>query len=211
MMRCLLMANGVYGDIAIYYEMAHRVDLVVCADGGANFAYQMGITPDCIVGDLDSIRPEIREYFANQGVRFIVYPAAKDYTDFQLALEAAEEMGADEIILIGTLGGRLDHTLANLYICIDAVQKGQKIIHFGPDVTIYMTNSRLRLQGRAGDLVSIMALTEKASGITLGNFAFPLQEAELYTKNPIGVSNRMTTDTAEISVGEGILVVFHYQ
>ena len=120
-------------------------------------------------------------------------------------------MGADEIILIGTMGGRLDLPLANLYICIDAVLKDKKIIHFGPDVTIYMTNSRLRLQGRAGDLVSIMALTEKASGITLGNFAFPLQEAELYTKNPIGVSNRMTTDTAEISVGEGILVVFHYQ
>lgn len=210
-MRCLLMANGIYGDITIYYELAHRADLVVCADGGANFAYQMGVTPDCIVGDLDSIRPEVKEYFAQQGVRFIVYPAAKDFTDFQLALKAAEEMGADEIILVGTLGGRLDHTLANLYICIDAVEKGRKIIHFGPDVTIYLVNSRLRLQGRVGDLVSVMALAGKVSGITLEGFAFPLEEAELYPENPIGVSNRMTAETVAISVGEGIVAIFHYQ
>jgi len=204
------MANGEYGDITIYYELAHKTDLVICADGGANYAYQIGVTPDYIIGDLDSIRPEVREYFSSQPVCFKEYLPAKDFTDTQLALALAADLGADEIILTGTLGGRLDHTLANLYSCIEAVQKGIKITHFGPDVTIYLTKSGLRLKGHAGDLVSIIPLTGKASGITISNFAYPLQEAVLYQEKPYAVSNQMLTDTAEIKIKEGIIAVFHY-
>ncbi|HPF44906.1 MAG TPA: thiamine diphosphokinase [Syntrophomonadaceae bacterium] len=210
-MKCLLMANGKYGDITAYYGLADRADLVICADGGANYAYQMGVLPDYIIGDLDSIRPEVREYFNKQQVIFKAYPPAKDFTDTQLALETAEDLGADEIIFVGTLGGRLDHTLANLYSCIETVRKGKKVSHFGSDVTIYLVNSQVRLKGRTGDLVSIIALTEKATGINISNFAYPLQDAVLYQDKPYAVSNRMLSDTAEIRVKKGIIAVFHYQ
>lgn len=210
-MICLLLANGEYGDITAYYPLAQKADLILCADGGANYAYQMGITPHYIIGDLDSIKPEVKEYFSGRKVGFKKYPAAKDFTDIQLTLALADELGADRIILLGTLGGRLDHTMANLYSCIEAVKKGKKISHVGARVIIYLVTDRLRLKGRAGDLVSIIALTEKSEGITIKNFAYPLEDAVLYNEKPYAVSNRMTADNAEITVAGGVIAVFHYQ
>lgn len=210
-MKCLLLANGEYGDITLYYALVQNADLIICADGGANYAYQMGITPHCIIGDMDSIQPDIKEYFTAQQVPFKDFPPAKDFTDTQLALALACEQGAQEIILLGTLGGRLDHTMANIYSCIEAVRQGKKISHFGPQLTIYMVSERLKLIGRPGDLVSLIVLTDKAEGVTLKSFAYPLQNALLYKEKPYAVSNQMTADTAEINIKSGIIAVFHYQ
>ncbi|NLB53477.1 MAG: thiamine diphosphokinase [Syntrophomonadaceae bacterium] len=210
-MKCLLLANGEYGDITIYYSLVQQMDIVLCADGGANYAYQMGITPDCILGDLDSIDPQVKDYFISQKVLFKEFPPAKDFTDTQLTLELAWELGADEIICLGTLGGRLDHTMANLYSCMEAARQGKKIIHFGPQVTVYMITGPLRLRGRRGDTVSLIVLSEKAEGVTLQNFVYPLTDALLLKENPYAVSNRMADDTAEINLASGVIAVFHYR
>lgn len=210
-MRCLLLANGEYGGITLYYSAAQQADLILCADGGANYAYQIGITPDYILGDLDSIEPEVLKFFTGQKVTFKKYPAAKDYTDCQLTLELALELGADEITFWGTLGGRLDHTLANLYCGLNAVRQGIKITHWGPRETVYIIKDRLRLKGSPGDTVSLIALTDKAGGISLNNFVYPLNDALLLKEDTLAVSNQMADDTAEISIAEGIVAVFHYR
>jgi thiamine pyrophosphokinase len=114
-MQCTILANGEYAPLFNYRSIVDNSSLLICADGGANYAYQMEIVPHYIVGDLDSISPKALEYYTKLEVPFYRYPKRKDFTDMQLALAIAESKGANHIYFLGSLGGRLDHTLSNLY------------------------------------------------------------------------------------------------
>lgn len=209
-MKCIVLANGKYGNLEEYHDLISQADIILCADGGANRAYQLGVVPRCIVGDMDSITPQVRNYFQDCQVEVKKYPRRKDFTDTQLVLAAAEELGADEIIFLGSLGNRLDHTLANLYCGLDAARKGIKIRHFTPDCTIYLVATQLILKGSIGQTVSVLALTDKVSGLYERGFEYPLENVILEKANPYAVSNLLAAETATISVADGILAVFHY-
>jgi len=209
-MQCTILTNGEYAALFRYRSIIDNSESIICADGGANYAYQLEIVPNCIIGDMDSIYPKVLEHYTRMEVPILKYPKRKDFTDTQLALGAADEKGADSITLIGSLGGRLDHTLSNLYCCMDMVQKGYSIMHYHPDYQVYIVNRCLELAGTAGDIVSVLALTDIAQGVTEIGFEYPLQEVVLESRNPYAVSNIMTDSTAVIQVQEGMLAVFHY-
>lgn len=210
-MKCVLLANGEYGvDLKTYHEVVNQADYILCADGGANYAYQLQVVPDCIIGDMDSIAKEVRDHFNRLEVSIKKYPRQKDFTDTQLALSEAEAQGANEIILIGSLGKRLDHTLSNLYSCMDLAKRGIKVSHHAPEMQVHLVTDKLQLKGGAGDLVSVLVLTDKAVGVSEQGFEYPLQKAVLAKGNPFAVSNLMVGEEATITVDEGVLAVFHY-
>lgn len=210
MMRCVVMANGEYGEIREYADIINKADFVFCADGGANYAYTAGIKPAAIIGDMDSINPEIKEYFAAQGVLLRKYPRRKDFTDTQLALALAEEKGAREIIFLGTLGGRLDHTLSNLYLGIEYVKKGIKIKHYGKGYVLYLTADEVYIDGKEGDIVSILVLSDIARGVWTEGLEYPLNDVDLEKGNPYAVSNVLSASKAFIKLRDGVLAVLHY-
>ena len=207
-MRSIIFANGEYGDINSYAGLFREDDLIICADGGANYAFELGVMPSMIIGDMDSILPEVKEYFLNSGVEINQYPRRKDFTDTQIALNIAEKAGADEIIQLGTLGKRPDHTLTNIYSGIEFARRNIQISHFSPDCTIYLVTKELEISGHAGDTVSILTLTEKSSGVTLTGFEYPLDNVVLDISQPHTVSNVLTEDKGRIRVAEGVLTVF---
>lgn len=210
-MKCVVLANGEYGDdLESYREIVDKADCILCADGGANYAYNLQIVPDCIIGDMDSIAVEVRDHFSRREVPLKKYPKQKDFTDTQLALSEAEAWGADEIVLIGSLGKRLDHTLSNLYSCMDLAVKGVKVSHHTSDMQVHLVTGELRLQGRPGDVVSVLVLSDRAIGVSETGFEYPLQKAVLAKGNPYAVSNLMVGENATITVEEGVLAVFHY-
>ncbi|MEQ8175624.1 MAG: thiamine diphosphokinase [Syntrophomonadaceae bacterium] len=210
-MKCVILANGEYGDdLETYRDIVDKADCILCADGGANYAYQLKLVPDCIIGDMDSIAGEVREYFSGLEVSIKKYPRQKDFTDTQLALSEAEARGADEIILIGSLGKRLDHTLGNLYSCMDLAVNGIKVSHLTLEMQVHLITTELRLTGRPGDLVSVLVLSDRATGVSEKGFEYPLQNAVLVKGNPYAVSNVMVGTDATITVKEGVLAVFHY-
>ncbi len=208
-MKCVVLANGEYGPLEEYRAVVCADDIIICADGGANYAYEMGLIPAYIVGDMDSIRPEVKEFYARQTV-VKKYPRRKDFTDTQLALSLAEELGADEVLFLGTLGKRLDHTLSNLYSGIEMAIMGKQVAHFSPDCIVYLTAQRIIISGQKGDVVSVLPLSEKASGVSEKGFEFPLEKVVLEKKNPYTVSNILAQERGEISVEDGILAVFHF-
>lgn len=210
-MNCVIMANGEYEEIEAYRDIVQAADLIICADGGANYAKLLGVNPDYIIGDLDSITAEVKLYYAAQNVKYRKYPRQKDFTDLYLALALADKLKASDIVLIGSLGKRLDHTLANIYCGIEAVQKGKKIMHYSPSCTVYLVADYLRLSGKAGDLVSVMALSEKAAGVYERGFEYPLEGVVMESCNPLGISNVLEADSGEIGLETGILAVFHYR
>lgn len=209
-MRFIILANGEYGELEAYREIFKNSDTILCADGGANYAYQLNIIPDCIIGDLDSIQPEVREYYEAKAVMFKKFPPRKDLTDIQLALDLAVEQNADQILMLGTLGKRLDHTIANLYSGIDIVRRGIKVSHYTPDCRCYIINEELVIEGCPGDIVSVLALTDKVQGASEVGFEYSLTSPVIENSKPYAVSNVLTANRGVIGIRSGILAVFHY-
>lgn len=209
-MKYIVMANGYYGDLDFYKKYFSGDEIVLCADGGANYAYKLDLLPAYIVGDMDSINPEVRQHFADRGVPIKKFPRRKDFTDTQLVLTRACEMGAKDILLLGTLGKRLDHTMSNLYSAIDLVQKGIKITYLSPSCYIYLVNKEIEIAGEIGDLISVLSLSEESRGVTTVGLEFPLDHVVLEQRNPYAISNVLNENRGIISVEEGILAVFHY-
>ncbi len=209
-MKCVIMANGEYGRIDLYHHLFSSADLVLCADGGANYAFAMGVVPSMIIGDLDSIRPEVREYFTVKQVETRKYPRHKDYTDTQLALSIANRFDADEIVLLGTLGKRLDHTLANIFSSLELARQGIKIMHYSPECVVYLVTKNIVFKGCQGDIVSVLALCEEAQGVYEKGFEYQVEDIVMNLENPYGISNVLTGKSGEVSVKKGVLAVFHY-
>ena len=209
-MKCIIMANGEYGQTELYRHLFPSTDLILCADGGANYAFAMGIVPSMIVGDLDSIKPEVREYFAAKQVEMRKYPRRKDYSDTQLTLSIADSHDVDEIVLLGTLGKRLDHTLANIFSTLELARQGIKITHYSPECVIYLVTKNIVFRGCQGDLVSVLALSEEVVGVREKGFEYQLEDAVMSLENPYGISNLLIGDEGEVSVESGILAVFHF-
>lgn len=209
-MRCVVLANGEYGEIEAYQKMFGAGDIILCADGGANYAYEMGLMPACIIGDLDSIQPSIREFYETCRVEFKKYPPRKDFTDMQLVLDTALKWGADEVVLLGTLGKRLDHTLANLFSGIDVVRRGVSLSHYTPECWVHIINKDKVIEGDKGDIVSVFALTDEAHGVSENGFEYAPSSSVMENSKPYAVSNVLAGPRGTIGVQSGILAVFHY-
>lgn len=209
-MRCILFANGEYGDLPAYDHLIANSDTILCADGGSNYAFEMGIRPDCIIGDLDSVRPEIRNYYTEQGVQFIQHPVQKDWTDLQLAMDLAMERGAEQMVVLGALGKRVDHTLHNLYAGIKLVRQGVKVSYYTPECWVYLIQDQLVIEGQAGDLVSVIALTDRVEGVSASGFEYALKEPRLLSDQPYTISNVLAGPRGVINLQSGIVAVFHY-
>jgi thiamine pyrophosphokinase len=209
-MKCVILANGDYGDVDTYKWLLNEADIILCADGGANYAYEMGVTPAYIVGDMDSILPAVKDYYKEQGVDFRRYPQRKDFTDTQLILALAEELNADEIVFLGSLGKRLDHTLSNIYCGAELALKGKKVWHYTSNYSAYLVSKEITISGEVGNIVSVLVLTDQAKGVYEEGFEYPLKNVILRKWNPYAISNVLTENEGVIRVSEGLLLVIHY-
>lgn len=208
-MTALIMANGVYSDPKWYQQRAQKYSYVICADGGADAAKGIGIMPDMIIGDLDSLFESDRLYLSEKGIQFRIFPPLKDHTDTYLALDAAAAQGISSIAIWGGTGGRLDHTLANLQNAAFFAKEGMSIHFESPSETIYIIKYFLVLEARQGDTVSVLSLCGKAEGVSLTGFRYPLENATLKADHPLGISNIIIGNEAQIRLDSGVLAVFH--
>lgn len=209
-MKCVILAGGRYGDPEQYRRWLHRAELVVAADAGADFAWRIGVRPQVVVGDMDSVAPHVLEAMERQRVQIVRHPAEKDCTDTQLALALAEERGAREIVVMGWEGDRLDHVLSNLFSGVAPLHRGVEMTYAAPGLTVHLIAADRELEGTPGDLVSVVALSEAAVGVSLEGFQYPLEDATLRYSYPFAVSNRLLRSPARIGLRQGVLAVFHY-
>jgi thiamine pyrophosphokinase len=160
---------------------------------------------------MDSINPADLTYMEQAGVRLKTFPKHKDYTDTQLALTLAVEEGAGKLVIWGGTGSRLDHTISNICSAACFLEKDIEVVFDAPAVTIHLIKDRLELSAAVGDTVSLLVLGDRASGITLYGFEYPLQEALLEGRWQWAVSNVVKKPNPVIEVGSGELAVFHYK
>ena len=179
-------------------------DLVIAADAGYRVCQRLGIVPDLLLGDFDSM--EAPENFPN--IRRS--PVEKDDTDTMLAVKTALEQGCDEVYLYGGTGGkRLDHTLANLQSLLYLRRRGARGYMYDDDfLWTVMENESLTIQRTVEwGLFSEFSLGDRAEGIDETGFQYPLENAVLTAEFPLGVSNHILEPEATIRVRRGALAV----
>ena len=184
-------------------------DFIIAADGGLRPLLSMGVTPNLLLGDLDSLG----DFPLPPGLPTQRYPVEKDDTDTGLALMRGWELGYRSFALYGAGGGRIGHLLANLQSMCRLSRMGASLRLAARDYDAYaLTNGTLTLPPLAkGTLVSVFCNGDRALGVTLRGLLYPLQEHTLTCDFPLGVSNQVLEDgvPAQITVRQGTLLIFH--
>lgn len=223
---CYIVGAGPCGRLDFFPK---KEDCVIAADGGLRYLKEAGIHADMVVGDFDTLGYEP----AHENV--VKLQVMKDWTDTFVAMEKGRELGYETFVFYGCLGGKPEHTIANLQHLawltdrgmtgwlagedrIITMLKGPGALFFPPvaDGAQRMEQARRKaaeegrdpetVQGTLG-LVSVFAHTGKAKGVTLRGLKYPLKDAELTNTFPLGISNEFTGQAAEIRVTEGMLLI----
>ena len=186
-------------------------DLLICCDGGARHLAAAGVTPDVLVGDMDSIESSRLADYGRKGVKIIQHPADKDFTDTALALDYAVGLHPERIHIWGALGGRMDHALANLFLLLKGKEAGIKICLLDEFCEAFIADNDVTFAGVTGCLVSLLALSPRVEGVTLQGFLYPLDEGTLSLSESRGISNIIQAEQAHICVRSGNLLVIRYR
>lgn len=206
-MKGVIVCGGTVSDYKLMARYLEDADFVIAADSGADRLKCMGVTPDVLTGDFDSISEEDYAGLDATGIEILRFPVEKDMTDSELAIELALDRGCDEIILLGALGTRLDHSLSNIYLLKKLIDRGVRGMIADEHNEVYLTGSSITLK-RDGDMkLSLLPLSGSVRGVTTYGLYYPLKDAVLETGSSLGVSNEFIEDTATVTITEGLLLV----
>ena len=212
-LRTVIFANGKMSDPAQARAQVKKGDLLIAADGGALHCLELNLVPDLVIGDFDSLQQEDLEILESRGAEIIRYPARKDYTDLELALQHAVQRGAENILVIAALGARWDQTLANLLLPAASLLQDTRVsLIDGPqEIHLVRGPERLELAGKQGDTVSLIPLGSSADKVTTQGLEYPLNGETLDFGSTRGISNVMLGESASIELQQGLLlcVIIH--
>ncbi|HWP50429.1 MAG TPA: thiamine diphosphokinase [Clostridia bacterium] len=198
--RCVVFCAGEDGDIDFPVTPE---DFIICCDAGFVAAKRRGISPDLLIGDFDSYREPLPET-----VETLRFPVEKDDTDSMLALREGLRRGYKNFVLLFALGGRLDHTLANLQTLTFLEEFGASGMIIGPrDRVQLLKNGALDIPRCNEYTLSIFAYAGKAIGVSLKGMQYPLNDAVITESFPIGLGNHIIEPMGRVSVLDGTLLV----
>lgn len=209
-MKICIILNGEIKEYKTIREVLYKEEYnyIICADGGANHAYNMGIIPHYIIGDLDSVKEDIVKYYENLNVKFEKFPTKKNETDTELCIYLASKLKANEIHFIGALGNRIDHMIANInllyYIRLQNIVP--KIISEKEEIYIAL-NEEIIINGKKGDTISIIPINGDANSVNLSNLEYPLKNYNMKFYLPLGISNVMLEEKCKVEVNDGSLLI----
>jgi len=202
-MKTIILANGIIENYSAIKKYLTDASYIIACDGGIRHAHAMGIIPHIIIGDMDSVPPELLMQAEKQNVKIITHPAMKDETDLELAITHAYENGATQIKILGATGGRIDHQLANLHL----LAMHPEITEICDEKTsIKLIASQLTVQKGEYETISLIPLTTEVTGITTTGLFYPLHGEALKVGFSRGVSNCFCADSATISIESGLLL-----
>jgi len=179
-----------------YWDHRWIPDLVICADGGIDHAFRLGLTPDLVIGDSDSAAS------LPPGVKQIRLPAEKNVTDMEACVNFAVGCHAEEIAILGATGGRLDHFLGNIGL-LERAGDGAFILDAAHEIRS-LSSAGVHINSPHRRYFSVIPLDAEARGVTIRNAKYPLENATLKRTATLGVSNEPLPDTPFfVAVGQG--------
>lgn len=208
--RIVIVANGDFEDLGFYKGLVEDSDFILCVNGGCGYALAMGLKPDLVIGDLDSLKPADRDVIEKLDPRIIKHPVAKDKSDLELALDQAVEMKPGEILIIGALGGsRVDHAFINILLLNLTLHHNIPAKIVDRNQELFLVKDVAVIRGNCGDYLSLFSLTGEAAGINTKGLRFPLRDGRLVFASTLGLSNELASEKAEVTVKSGLLLAIH--
>lgn len=199
MNRCVILGAAPFENAAALKEYLYADDVFVAADGGCRLAAALGVTPVLTVADCDSATP------ADVRGEWVSLPIEKDVTDTRAALDLMYERGCREFLLLGCLGGRLDHTIANLLSARQLTENGAsvRLVDEKNEVTVLLPGTHTF----SAEGFSVFAMGGTVGGLSMTGVQYPLENFSLSSDNPLCVSNHVTAKEATLSFANGVLLL----
>lgn len=202
--------GSIQDEFAVRVIEKKQPALLIAADSGMDFFYRNGIQPDVIVGDFDSVQPDVLAYYKKQSkIEFCELNPIKDDTDTEFAIRLAIARGAEKIMILGGTGSRLDHVLGNIELLGIGLEHKVAIELLDAHNRIRMIEQGLTLlkSEQFGTYVSLIPYTSEVEGLSLCGFKYPLTNYCLKGFCSLGVSNEITDEEAVITFDKGTLLV----
>lgn len=217
--RAVVAINAQYSDFKYFKNYINSETIIVGCDGGSNFLESVGIKPDVIIGDLDSLNNIPKSVLSkmdsapfeiiDNGVKYVVYPTDKDKLDSELAIEYCLNEKVDEIVCYGILGDRLDHILGNVFLLTKLKYKNTKLKFVDQNQETYIGQGATTIKGSVGDLVSLIPIDGKAEVTKSDGFKYDPSKYEMSTESNLGISNELTKTEAKLEIKKGRFLVIH--
>lgn len=208
-MKALVLLGGPAPGADMVHSQAKDASLIICADRGMEVALEHGLFPHIVIGDMDSAAPDALGRIQAMGIQVLRAPAEKDETDAQLALDLAVQRGATKIAVLGGIGGRLDHTIANLQLLVRMARRGVDAVLMDGLHAIRALTGQCCLNGDPGDTLSILPVGPGVTAQESQGLYYPLPGRELPLDAPFAVSNRFTQHQASFTITGGYAWVIH--
>lgn len=206
----IISGGSIQDEFAKEWITQYQPDFIIVADSGMEFMRRVGLKPDMIIGDFDSVASETLAYFKEQtGIIFKELNPMKDDTDTEFAIRQAIGLGTKEITVLGATGTRLDHVLGNVALLGIGLQEQVDIQLVDAHNRIRMIDTPLNLKKaeQFGGFVSLLPYAGEVKGVTLKGFKYPLENYTMESFSSLGISNEIVEHQAEILLKDGILVV----
>ena len=209
MTRIVIFANGSLPNLEKARSLIRPDDFILCADGGTRHALALGLTPNVVIGDLDSVTEEERRKMKEMRVEIVEFSRDKNETDLELAINHALTLNPESIFILAALGGRMDQTLANIALLSNSslVTRNLKITDGVEE--IFFCRDQAKVEGRSGDIVSLIPWQGEVTGVFTENLRWHLHYETLFPDKTRGISNEMTADVATVSIKSGLLLITH--
>jgi thiamine pyrophosphokinase len=205
--RIIIFANGQLSNLEKARALLHDDDFIIAADGGTRYALALGLMPNVIVGDLDSLPSDFEPSTFNGEI--VLYPKDKNETDLELAIQHALTLKPEQIIILAALGGRLDQTLGNIAL-ISNLQPSTCNLQLNDGLEeVFFCRDHVEINGNSGDTVSLIPWQGEVAGIVTTGLKWRLQNETLYPNKTRGISNELIDDSASIQINSGLLLIVH--
>lgn len=186
----------------------NKYDIIIAVDKGLETLDILNINPNYVVGDFDSIDKTILRKYENTQIEIIKLNPEKDLTDTHSAINLAINLNSTKIDILGAIGTRIDHTIANIHTLKIAIDNNINIKIINENNEITLINKDIKVKNdKEYKYISLIPLTTTVEGVTLKGFKYLLEDATLNIGDSIGISNEQTSKEAEIKLKKGILIL----
>ncbi|MHC6179567.1 thiamine diphosphokinase [Clostridium sp. JNZ X4-2] len=206
-MKAVIVSGGSAPSRELVEEELGKDSILICADGGGNCLYKYNITPEYLMGDFDSIDQKVLEFFKKKNCNIEKYPKAKNYTDTEIVVDRALKLGADEIVLLGSTGSRVDHLLGNLGMLLKCSLKGIKAYIRDEHNTIGLLDKSTTIEGNTGEVFSLHAYCNIVKNLNIIGAKYKLNDYDLKLGDGRTVSNEFLKRSVDIIFDSGRLLL----
>ena len=177
---CIITGGDLSEQFLADYLDRHPSDLRIVVDGALETTHRLGVKPDYIVGDFDTVNQELLEHYEKDII--LRHPPEKDQTDTELAIETALKSGCNRLVFFGATGSRLDHSLGNIFLLESLLKRGIEAEILNENNRLYVKKQGFQLKRKEtmGDYVSLLPLSGTVENVTLCGFKYPVENLTFY-------------------------------